>query len=226
MEFTNEFRVSLPVEPAWELFNDVERLVPCMPGARLTDVEGDRFLGTVKVKVGPVTVQYRGTASFEERDLPNRTVVVKASGRETRGQGNADAGITVRLAADGDGTRVTVATRLSVTGKVAQFGRSAMEDISKKLLAQFVASLEEQLAAERDVPAGPAVAQSAVAAEPAAAPAAPKAPPPPRLVTDEPLDLLNLARGAVLKRLVPAVAGALAIVALAVWLNAHRGHRS
>ncbi|MFJ3790963.1 SRPBCC family protein [Kitasatospora sp. NPDC090091] len=150
MEFTNEFRVSLPVEAAWDLFTDVERIAPCMPGAQLTEVDGDRFRGAVKVRVGAVTVQYRGTAAFDERDEANRTVRLTASGRDTHGQGNADAHITARLVPDGDGTRVSVETRLSVTGKVAQFGQGVMADISRKLLDRFVACLEEQLAAEHE----------------------------------------------------------------------------
>ncbi|QMU77858.1 carbon monoxide dehydrogenase [Streptacidiphilus sp. PB12-B1b] len=157
MDFSNEFRVSLPVEPAWDLFNDVERIVPCMPGAALTGTEGeDRYHGTVKVKVGPVTVQYKGVATFEERDAQTRTVRIKAAGRDSHGQGNADAEVTVKLTPDGDGTRVAVGTHLSVTGKAAQFGKSVMEDISRKLLDQFVDCLERRLATERRPAAGAA----------------------------------------------------------------------
>ncbi|MFD0350490.1 SRPBCC family protein [Kitasatospora aburaviensis] len=169
MEFTNEFRVSLPVEAAWDLFTDVERIAPCMPGAQLTGVDGDRFHGTVKVRVGAVTVQYRGTAAFDERDEANHTVRLTASGRDAHGQGNADAHVTARLAPDGDGTRVTVETRLSVTGKVAQFGKGVMTDISRKLLDRFVACLEERLAAEHETGGEAASASQPAAAEPAAA---------------------------------------------------------
>ncbi|MDH6120992.1 SRPBCC family protein [Kitasatospora sp. GAS204B] len=228
MEFSNEFRVSLPMEPAWELFTDVERLAPCMPGAQLTEVDGDVFHGTVKIRVGAVTVQYRGTASFEERDEATRTVRLKATGRDTHGQGNADAHITARLVPDGDGTRVTVETNLSVTGKVAQFGKGVMTEISGKLLARFVDCLEARLATERE----PEPAAAAVAPEAAAAPeAAPEAPAP--LVApaplptaapaeNEPLDLLALARGPVARRLAPVALAALALLGLALGLRRAR----
>ncbi|MEU6233507.1 SRPBCC family protein [Kitasatospora sp. NPDC047058] len=223
MEFTNEFRVSLPVEAAWDLFTDVERIAPCMPGAELTEVDGDRYHGTVKVRVGAVTVQYRGTAAFDERDEANHTVRLIASGRDAHGQGNADAHITARLAPDGDGTRVTVETRLSITGKVAQFGKGVMTDISRKLLDRFVACLEERLAAERGTGGGgtgseaaPAVRAEA-AGEPEAAPAAGRAAPAgqPQAAAPaggEPLDLLAAARGPVTKRLVPVVVAALILL--------------
>ncbi|MGE7438206.1 SRPBCC family protein [Kitasatospora sp. NPDC001175] len=198
MEFTNEFRVRLPVEAAWDLFTDVERIAPCMPGAELTEVDGDRFHGTVKVRVGAVTVQYRGTAAVDELDGANRTARLTASGRDTHGQGNAEAHITATLAPDGDGTRVTVETRLSVTGKVAQFGKGVMTDISRKLPDQFVACLEERLAAERGSGGEDrAKDEAAPAAEPAAAPS--------KTPGSEPLDLLAVARGPVVKRLVPVV---------------------
>ncbi|MFE6487946.1 SRPBCC family protein, partial [Streptomyces sp. NPDC057757] len=149
MDFTNEFRVNLPVERAWALLTDVERIAPCMPGAQLTGVDGETYNGVVKIKVGPVTVQYRGTVSFEEKDSAARTAVLHARGRDTRGQGNADARVTARLVPDGDGTRVTVATRLTITGKIAQFGKGMIEEVSAKLLTQFVANLEAQLATEK-----------------------------------------------------------------------------
>ncbi|GAA1230212.1 hypothetical protein GCM10009665_20760 [Kitasatospora nipponensis] len=223
MEFTNEFRVSLPVEASWDLFTDVERIAPCMPGAQLTEVDGDRFHGTVKVRVGAATVQYRGTAAFEERDEALRTVKLTASGRDTHGQGNAEAHITARLAPDGDGTRVTVETRLSVTGKVAQFGQGVMADISRKLLDRFVDCLEEQLAAEHQA-GGEAAGESGGEAVPAAQPvaagpagAATAAPAPQPQATrsqGEPLDLLAVAGGPVAKRLVPAVLAGLVLLAV------------
>ncbi|WP_042424958.1 SRPBCC family protein [Streptacidiphilus anmyonensis] len=218
MDFTHEFRVSLPIESAWELFTDVPRLAPCMPGAQLTDVEGEKYHGTVKVKVGPVTTQYKGTATFEERDESARTVRIKATGRDTRGQGNADAHITARLAPDGDGTRVTVQTRLTITGKAAQFGKGVMEEISRKLLGQFVDCLERQLAAERtpaqeesvELP-GEVTAQAAQAAA----------------IDDEPLDLLDVAGNAVLKRLIPVAVGVVVLLAVVLRLRKALGrHRS
>lgn len=159
MELTNDFRVGVPVERAWDVLTDVELIAPCMPGAQLQEVEGDEYRGVVKVKVGPVTAQYKGAARFVERDESGHTVVLRAEGRETRGQGNANATITARLTPDGEGTAVSVVTDLTVTGRVAQFGRGVMADVSAKLLGQFVDCLENKLLVE---PAGE---------EPAAAPA-------------------------------------------------------
>ncbi|MCX4235052.1 SRPBCC family protein [Streptomyces ortus] len=149
MDFTNEFRVNLPPDEAWALLTDVERIAPCMPGAQLTGVDGDAYNGVVKVKVGPMTIQYKGVVSFEEKDDAGRTAVLHARGRDTRGQGNADARVTARLVPDDSGTRVTVDTRLTITGRVAQFGKGMIEEISGRLLAQFVDNLETRLATER-----------------------------------------------------------------------------
>lgn len=142
MELTNDFRVSLPVEQAWAVLVDVERIAPCLPGAELQEVEGDEYRGVVKVKVGPITAQYRGKATFLERDDQHHKAVLRAEGRETRGQGNANATITSVLEPDGDDTRVSVTTDLTVTGRVAQFGRGVLADVSAKLLTQFVQCLE------------------------------------------------------------------------------------
>jgi uncharacterized protein len=147
MELTNEFRVGVPVERAWQVLTDVERIAPCMPGAQLQEVEGDEYRGIVKVKVGPITAQYKGAATFASLDEASHTAVLKAEGRETRGQGNASALITAILesADGGSGTRVTVITDLTVTGKVAQFGRGVLADVSAKLLDQFVSCLESSV---------------------------------------------------------------------------------
>ena len=167
MELSNEFRVGVPVEDAWGILTDVERIAPCMPGAQLQEVEGDQYRGVVKIKVGPITAQYKGTASFAERDVDAHRVVLKAEGRDTRGQGNASATVTATLVPDGDGTKVTVVTDLTITGKVAQFGRGVLADVSGKLLGQFVDNLE------RDVLSGPTGggggAAPATAPEPASA---------------------------------------------------------
>jgi carbon monoxide dehydrogenase subunit G len=145
MELTNDFRVGVPVEQAWAVLTDVELIAPCMPGAQLQEVEGDEYRGIVKVKVGPITAQYKGAARFVERDDAAHKAVLRAEGRDTRGQGNANATITATLTPDGDGTAVTVATDLTVTGRVAQFGRGVMADVSSKLLGQFVDCLENKL---------------------------------------------------------------------------------
>ena len=142
MELTNEFTVGVPTEQAWALLTDVERIAPCMPGAELQEVEGDEYRGVVKVKVGPITAQYKGKASFVERDVPGLRAVLRAEGRETRGQGNASATISASLHPDAGGTRVAIVTDLAVTGRVAQFGRGVLADVSTKLLGQFVDCLE------------------------------------------------------------------------------------
>ncbi len=142
MELTNDFRVAVPPSTAWTVLTDVERIAPCMPGAQLQEVEGDEYRGVVKVKVGPITAQYKGKAVFQELDEAGRRAVLRAEGRDTRGQGNASATITATLEPDGEGTHVTVHTDLTVTGKVAQFGRGVMADVSSKLLGQFVDCLE------------------------------------------------------------------------------------
>jgi len=142
MDLTNDFRVAVSPSTAWAVLTDVERIAPCMPGAQLQEVEGDEYRGVVKVKVGPITAQYKGKATFQELDEAGHRAVLRADGRDTRGQGNASATITATLTPDGEGTHVTVQTDLTVTGKVAQFGRGVMADVSTKLLGQFVECLE------------------------------------------------------------------------------------
>ncbi|QGG95971.1 SRPBCC family protein [Actinomarinicola tropica] len=170
MELTNDFEVAVPVERAWAVLTDVERIAPCLPGAQLQEVEGDEYRGVVKVKVGPITAQYKGKATFEEKDDENHVAVLKADGRDTRGQGNANARITARLEAAGEGTKVSVHTDLQVTGKVAQFGRGVMADVSAKLLDQFVENLHTTVLAgeEGAEEAPPATAAGSTSAEPAA----------------------------------------------------------
>ena len=146
MELRNDFRVGISVPDAWKVLTDVERIAPLLPGAQLQEVEGDEYRGVVKVKVGPITAQYKGTAKFLERDEGAGKVVLSASGRDTRGQGNASATITATMEPDAGGTKVTVATDLTVTGKVAQFGRGVLAEVSAKLLGQFVDALEADLA--------------------------------------------------------------------------------
>ncbi|MEO7429199.1 MAG: SRPBCC family protein [Acidimicrobiales bacterium] len=187
MDLTNDFRVALPVERAWAVLTDLEQIAPCMPGAQLQEVEGDEYRGVVKIKVGPITAQYKGKAVFVEQDAVRHVAVLRAEGRETRGQGNANATITATLTADGDGTAVSVVTDLTVTGRVAQFGRGVLADVSAKLLDQFVESLERTVLSD-DTGASPVEAASVVsAAEPAKkAPAAAKAASGPKPATAAP----------------------------------------
>ena len=138
MELRNEFAVRVPIDKAWALLTDLEQIAPCMPGAKLEEVRGEDYLGLVKVKVGPITSSYKGKASFVERDDEKLRAVLRAEGRDMRGQGNAHALITAQLEPDGEQTRVTVVTELNITGKIAQFGRGALADVSTKLLEQFV----------------------------------------------------------------------------------------
>ncbi len=145
MELTNEFRVGVSVPETWKVLTDVERIAPMLPGAQLQEIEGDEYRGVVKVKVGPITAQYKGKAAFEERDESAGRVVLKATGRDSRGQGNASALITATMTPDGDGTKVSVVTDLTVSGKVAQFGRGVLAEVSAKLLGQFVDALEADL---------------------------------------------------------------------------------
>ncbi len=148
MELNNDFEVSAPIEKVWEVINNVELIAPCLPGAQLEEVENDEYRGFVKVKVGPITAQYKGVAKFVEKDDSNHRVVIRGEGRDTRGAGNAAADITASLESITEGTRVNVVTDLKITGKVAQFGRGVMADISKKLMGQFADNLSELLLAE------------------------------------------------------------------------------
>ena len=130
MELVNEFRVPVSVDEAWEVLTDVERVAPCIPGAQLLSVDGDEFTGAVKVKVGPITVQYKGKASFEEKDASARRAVIIADGKETRGQGHAAAIVTAELKDEGDRTSCVLTTDLSISGKAAQFGRGVLADVA------------------------------------------------------------------------------------------------
>src|SRR6266550_5503679 len=157
MELAHEFTVNTPIDRAWAVLTDVERIAPCMPGAELTEVHGDTYHGLVKVKVGPITAQYKGTASFVEKDGAAHRAVLKAAGRDARGQGNASATVTAVMTEQGDGTRVAITTDMTGSGRVAQFGRGVMADVTAKLLQQFVDNLEADVLA----PAGKGEAASA-----------------------------------------------------------------
>jgi carbon monoxide dehydrogenase subunit G len=211
VHFTNDFRVSVPVDEAWDVLTSVERIAPCMPGAELTGVEGDDYTGKVKVKLGPITAQYKGVASFESLDPDAHRAVLRASGREMRGQGNASARVVAQLTPEGDATRVSIDTDLTITGKVAQFGRGVIADVSSQLIQVFATNLEATLAADRPATgAAEPAADDEAAPSTAAAASAPVAEP-----EVESLDLLRVARGAVLKRAIPA-AIVIVVVALAI----------
>jgi carbon monoxide dehydrogenase subunit G len=233
MRIEDQFAVSLPLEEAWRLLLDVERIAPCMPGAQLQEVEGDEYRGVVKVKVGPITAQYKGTARLESTDEDAHTAVIVASGRDTRGQGNASATVQLALAPEGDGTRVTVDTDLSITGKVAQFGRGVLVDVSGKLLAQFVENLERDVLAApptEPVPAEPGrpppeAGPTVVAHGNGAGPATPPGTPGVRRIEGgdaEAVDLLAVGGGSVGKRLLPV---ALVVALLVVLVGIRRRRR-
>ena len=174
MELSNEFVVPVAIDEAWGLLTDVERIAPCMPGAELQEIEGDEYRGIVKVKVGPITAQYKGKATFVEKDDGAHRAVLRAEGRDTRGQGNANATITATLVPEESGTRVTVVTDLAITGRAAQFGRGVMADVSDKIVGQFSSCLAKKLGpgaakADEAAPAAEAADKSASAGTSAAA---------------------------------------------------------
>jgi hypothetical protein len=228
MEIADSFRVSTPIADTWKVLLDIEGIAPCLPGAQLQEVEGDEYRGIVKVKVGPITAQYKGTAKLAEVDEANRRIVIDASGRDTRGQGNAKASIVVTMQAEGAGTKVDVVTDLSVTGKVAQFGRGVLGDVSSKLMGQFVENLERDVlttagGGDTSHAGGPYEQALESVAPPAAtgrtasdgsgaAPATGARRIESREV--EPVDLFEVAGGSVTKRLVPVGIGALVLFVL------------
>ena len=177
MKITNEFTVHTPIERAWQVLTDLEGIAPCMPGARLTGVEGDTYQGKVKVKVGPVISEFAGTARFAERDEAGYRAVIDAKGRDARAGGNAAALVTAVLTPAGESTRVSVDTDLKISGKLAQFGSGMIKEVSGKLLTQFVTNLEAKLATgEAEPAAGTADQVDQVAPVPATSDQAASAP--------------------------------------------------
>ena len=167
MELNNEFRVALPTAKTWKVLTDVERVAPCIPGAQLLSVDGDDFTGAVKVKVGPITVSYKGDASLQEKDEAAQRVVIRATGKETRGNGNAAALVTAQLKDEGDATHVVITTDLTISGKAAQFGRGVLSDVASNLIGQFAKNLEADMLGGSPPAAGTTPTATAVA--PAAA---------------------------------------------------------
>ena len=203
----------MPAADAWKILTDLERLAPCLPGAQLTEIEGDIYRGQVKIKVGPILAQFKGQASFVSRDDANFLASLKAEGRDTGGKGNASATITARLEpVSASSAKCTVDTQLNISGKVAQFGRGALADVSDKLLLQFVDNLNTLIASQP--------VESALNVAPTAASAAPIAPSATSSVrkieqTQEvaPLNLLDTAGSTIAKRLVPVLVVIAAVVA-------------
>lgn len=223
MRIDNSFTVGLPAEDAWKVLLDVERIAPCMPGAELQEITDDEYRGVVKVKLGAITAQYKGAVRFAEVDEAGRRLVLRAEGRETRGQGNASATVTASLRPAGEGrTEVSIETDLTISGKIAQFGRGVMADVSAKLLDQFATCLESTIlsgsapAAAGAGPGATATAAEIVADELAdvalddperAAQFVEAVAPNARMIDSrpaEPVDLLAVAGGSVAERAVPA----------------------
>ena len=171
MQLENSFTVPVPIDEAWRVLLDIERIAPCMPGAALDSVTGDDFTGRVKVKLGPINLTYQGKASFVEKDESAYKAVIDGRGKDQRGNGTANALITAQLKAEGTTTRVDVLTDLNITGRPAQFGRGVMTDVGNKLLGQFADKLAAQLGAgDAGLPApAPAPAKKATPAKKAAA---------------------------------------------------------
>ncbi|MHB1089462.1 MAG: SRPBCC family protein [Ilumatobacteraceae bacterium] len=185
MDLNNEFTVNVPVADAWIILTDLARIAPCLPGAELTDVLGDIYHGHVKVKVGPILAQFKGQASFLTRDDTAHTATLKGEGRDATGKGNASALITAQLTAlSPTSTKCVVHTDLTISGKVAQFGRGALADVSDKLLAQFSDNLNQLISSGKTVPV------SEVA----------------------PINLLQTAGAPILKRAIPAIVAIAALV--------------
>ncbi len=207
MKIANEFTVSAPIEDAWDVLTDLEQVIPLMPGAEMIGREGDDVLGKVKVKVGPVTSEFSGKVHFVEQDRDAYRAVIDGKGREARGTGNAAATVTAQLHEAGERTRVTVDTDLKIVGKLAQFGSSMLQQVSEKLLGQFVESLEAKLAAD-STPAAPATNGEA----PKVATAVPEN-------ETEPIDLLDLAGGSALKKYGPPIFGAFLAAAVLFTLG-------
>jgi carbon monoxide dehydrogenase subunit G len=197
VELEHQFTVPVPVDRAWEVLLDVEKIAPCMPGAVIDSVDGDSFTGQVKVKVGPITVAYSGKASFLEKDATAHRAVVEAKGRETRGSGTAAATVTASMADEGGSARVTVVTDLAITGRPAQFGRGVLNDVGNKLIGQFADCVATTITTSGTD--GPAA------------------------TSPDEIDLVAVAGGSVAKRLVPA---AVVVIGIVIgWLLVRRLRR-
>ncbi|GAA4528167.1 SRPBCC family protein [Nonomuraea ferruginea] len=223
MRFEHEFTVPVPIEQAWAVLLDVERVAPCLPGAALDSVEGQQFTGRMKVKVGPITVTYRGSAAFEDVDKDSHTLTIQASGKEARGSGTAAATVKARLTPVDGATSVTVETSFNVTGRPAQFGRGVMAEVGAKLIDRFAANLADLFAEPAQEPQQEAAAEEPAERHLAAVPAPGEDAHPAgtmrtsRTPDEEALDLLDIAGAPLLKRLAPVLGGVAALLVI-VWV--------
>lgn len=230
MQLENKFTIAAPIEAAWAALNNPETVAPCFPGATLTEYTGDSFTGTVKVKLGPISLTYKGKGTYVDRDDANHKVVIDATGRDSRGNGTAKATVTGSMVADGpDKTEVTMATDMTITGRPAQFGRGVISDVADKIIGQFASCLADKLTDEQpETATAAATATSAAAATTASTGSTPTSPtspttpvkPAPVKSSVEAIDLLDTAGAPVIKRLVP-VAGVLAVL-LAIFVIVKR----
>jgi len=222
MDLSHRFVVPASVETTWAAFNDLERIAPCFPGATITSVEGDDFSGSVKVKLGPIAMLYNGSGTFVERDESQHRAVIKATGKDKRGNGTAGVTVVAHMLPEGEGTAVELTSDLSITGKPAQFGRGVMQDVSDKLLGQFVDCIAGRLGEEAPAPpVEPAAAQPSSSDEAGTAPApAPAATSPP---TQQPqaaeLNLMSAVLPVMLRRYGLPLAG-LVVIAVIIWFVA------
>ncbi len=222
MDLQNSFVVPADLDTAWKTLLDVDKIAPCMPGATLESNDGDNFTGKVKVKLGPVSMTYGGTAKFLERDDTAHVAVIEGTGKETRGSGTAKAVVTTKLTEEGpDRTRVDVTTDLTVTGKPAQFGRGVMQDVAGRIIDQFSANLEAVIAAS-GAPESATGTESAPETSPTSAstPASTQAAPAMPQAADS-IDLLGTAGAPVLKRALPVILGVVTVIGI-IWLIARR----
>ena len=227
----NEFTVEAPAEQAWETLLDLERITPCLPGAVLEEESGDEYKGTMTIRLGPVTQKYNGTVSFEETDEESRRAVLKADGKDARGQGTASATITSTLTEEDGGTKVHVETDMHLTGRAAQFGRGVQQEVATKLINQFAECLEKEIMGEntREEPEPTEEPEEAVSANGSGEQdkGEDEEKPKRRVIQQdhdvEPLDLGEASREAVLKRVIPLAAGLSALIVV-IWLVRRRRH--
>ncbi|GEL17033.1 SRPBCC family protein [Pseudonocardia asaccharolytica] len=213
MQLENKFTIAAPIEEAWAALNNPETVAPCFPGATLDSYESDAFTGTVKVKLGPISLTYKGKGTYVSRDDAKHEVVIDANGRDARGNGTANAKVTGTMQADGpDKTEVTMVTDLTITGRPAQFGRGVISDVSEKIIGQFASCLTEKLGDKAPAVAAEPATNGAAEAKPAEVKPAEVKPTGPVRSEVEAIDLLDTAGAPVLKRLAPVIGGALLLL--------------
>lgn len=179
MEFDNSFDVPVPVDQAWDLMMDIERIAPCVPGAELTEVVDDKtYKGKISVKLGPVALTFNGQTTFEEIDPANHTAKLKAQGTDAKGRGGAHAKVDFHMEPSDVGTKVLIHTNLQLSGTVAQYGRGVgmIADLAQQIIAQFADSLEKNVIAQEQAASAEGHGAGSGAGQAAPAPITPAAP--------------------------------------------------